>query len=66
MCNAKMIICALGGVSKVAKDFGFSVQRVCNWGARGIPPSVILGHPGFAKALAEAGYEHKQDERPAA
>jgi len=66
MCNAKLIIAALGGASKVAKDYGFSAQRVCNWGLRGIPASVILGNPGFARALAEAGYEHKQEERSAA
>lgn len=66
MCNCKLIIAALGGPTKVAKDYGFSVQRVCNWGLRGIPPAVILGNPGFAKALAGAGYEHRQEERAAA
>lgn len=57
MCNAKLIISSLGGPSKVARDYGFSVQRVCNWGMRGIPPAVLVDYPQFAKALADAGYQ---------
>lgn len=66
MCNTKVIIAALGGPTKVAKDHGFSVQRVCNWGLRGIPPAVILQNPRFSMALAEAGYVHNQEDRSAA
>jgi hypothetical protein len=56
MCKDKTIIDALGGPSKVAKDFGFSVQRVSNWGRRGIPADVILDTPMFADRLRDAGY----------
>lgn len=59
MCKSKDIIKSLGGPSKVAKDFGFSVQRVCNWGIRGIPADVILSNPEFARRLYLAGYERQ-------
>ena len=61
MCKDKDIINLLGGPSKVAKDFGFSVQRVCNWGVRGIPADVILDSPEFAAKIYEAGYERKMN-----
>ena len=36
----------LGGVSRVAKLLGFSLQRVQNWVGRGaIPPAVKLAYP---------------------
>ncbi|HND81666.1 MAG TPA: hypothetical protein PLS39_14860 [Accumulibacter sp.] len=57
MCNSKSVIAALGGPSRVAKEYGFSVQRVCNWGVRGIPASVILENSRFADALLAAGYK---------
>lgn len=57
MCKDRDIINSLGGPSKVAKDFGFSVQRVCNWGVRGIPADVILDNKDFATRLFDAGYE---------
>ena len=56
MCNAKSIISALGGPSHVAKTYGFKPQRVCNWGKRGIPDSILLDHPEFSSALFLAGY----------
>ena len=60
MCKDKLIINRLGGPSKVAKEFGFSVQRVSNWGVRGIPADVILDNPKFAKRIAEAGYTRQE------
>lgn len=57
MCNNRSAIYALGGPSKVARDYGFKVQRVCNWGTRGIPARVILDNEAFAKALEKAGYD---------
>jgi len=40
--NDAELIQKLGGVAKVAALTGFSVQRVQNWLARGIPASVKL------------------------
>jgi hypothetical protein len=56
MCNAKKAIHALGGPSAVAKAHGLTVQRVCNWGARGIPDAILLDHPLLADQLRAAGY----------
>ena len=64
MCNAKHVISLLGGPARVAKEFGFSIQRVSNWGARGIPPAVIVDHPAFARALRDAGYERNGRRLP--
>ena len=36
------IINSMGGVSAVAKRFGFSKQRVHNWLRLGIPPQIYL------------------------
>lgn len=59
----KMVIAALGGPSRVATDYGFSVQRVCNWYRRGIPATVILDNPGFAGAIFAAGYRRNEEVR---
>lgn len=56
MCKDREIIKLLGGPTKVARDYGFSVQRVSNWGERGIPAFVILDNPKFAAALRKSGY----------
>lgn len=56
MCNARTAIEALGGPSVIAKTYGLKVQRVCNWGVRGIPSSVLLDYPDLADALRRAGY----------
>ena len=56
MCNARTAIEALGGPSAVAKAYGLKVQRVWNWGVRGIPSSVLLDYPELADALRRAGY----------
>jgi hypothetical protein len=40
-----LLIAALGGPAKVASELGWSVQRVHNWKARGIPPAVKLARP---------------------
>lgn len=56
MCNARAAIEALGGPSAVAKAYGLKVQRVCNWGVRGVPASVLLDYPDLADALRSAGY----------
>ena len=50
----------MGGPSKVARDYGFSVQQVCNWSVRGVPARVILDNESFAQALYQAGYERKK------
>ena len=50
----------MGGPSKVARDYGFSVQQVCNWAVRGVPARVILDNELFAQALYQAGYERKK------
>ena len=60
MCKDRGIIKLLGGPSKVARDYGFSVQRVCNWGDRGIPADVILDNPTFASALRKVGYSREK------
>ena len=56
MCNAKQAIQALGGPSAIAKAHGLTVQRVCNWGARGIPDAILLDYPLLAKQLCSVGY----------
>jgi hypothetical protein len=65
MCNSKSVIAALGGPSQVAKQYGFSVQRVCNWGVRGIPASVIIENPVFAEAIRAAGYRRNVEAQQA-
>ena len=60
MCKDRDIIRLLGGPSKVAREYGFSVQRVSNWGERGIPAEVILDNPKFASALRKAGYSREK------
>ena len=35
---ANTVIEALGGTMEVAKLFGYTEQRVCNWRKRGLPP----------------------------
>ena len=50
----------MGGPSKVARDYGFSVQQVCNWAIRGVPARILLDNEDFSKALYSAGYERKK------
>ena len=45
MSSDKELIEDLGGSTKLAKRLGYSVQRVENWKARGIPAQVRLDHP---------------------
>jgi len=52
----------MGGPSKVARDYGFTVQQVCNWTVRGVPARVILDNAEFAQALANAGYERSKKQ----
>lgn len=66
MCKAISAIKALGGPSQVAREFGFSVQRVSNWSKRGIPADVILDNPTFAQQLFAAGYVRKPADEQAA
>lgn len=54
--QSRQVIIDLGGPSAVAKRFGFKLQRVCNWQARGIPDEVVFRNPQFARSLADAGY----------
>ncbi|WP_353849877.1 YdaS family helix-turn-helix protein [Accumulibacter sp.] len=60
MCTLRSAIASMGGPSKVARDYGFSVQQVCNWAVRGVPARVILDNESFAQALYQAGYERKK------
>lgn len=60
MCTLRSVIASMGGPSKVARDYGFSVQQVCNWAVRGVPARVILDNESFAQALYQAGYERKK------
>lgn len=62
MCTIRSAIVSMGGPSKVARDFGFSVQQVCNWAVRGVPARVILDNERFAQALANAGYERPRKQ----
>lgn len=39
------LIDGLGGPAKLAKQLGYSAQRVHNWLTRGIPPKVKLERP---------------------
>lgn len=45
MTSDKELIESLGGSAKVAMRLGYSIQRVENWKARGIPAQVRLDHP---------------------
>lgn len=45
MTSDKELIESLGGSAKLAARLGYSVQRVENWKARGIPAQVRLDHP---------------------
>ncbi len=57
MFRDRPIIKALGGPAEVARKFGYSVQRVSNWGRRGIPSTELLDNQKFAAALKRAGYQ---------
>lgn len=44
------VIAALGGPAKLARRLGYDtsaggINRVSNWGRRGIPPQVRIDHP---------------------
>lgn len=60
MCTVRSAIANMGGPSKVARDYGFSVQQVCNWAVRGVPARILLDNQAFSKALYSAGYERKK------
>ncbi len=60
MSTVRSVIVSMGGPSKVARDYGFSVQQVCNWAVRGVPARVILDNESFAQAGYQAGYERKK------
>ena len=60
MSTVRSVIVSMGGPSKVARDYGFSVQQFCNWAVRGVPARVILDNEAFAQALYQAGYERKK------
>lgn len=62
MCTLRSAIVSMGGPSKVARDYGFTVQQVCNWAVRGVPARVILDNEDFAQALTNAGYERNKKQ----
>jgi hypothetical protein len=45
MTSDKELIKSLGGSAKLAQRLGYSIQRVENWKARGIPAQVRLDNP---------------------
>lgn len=59
----RMIIKSLGGPAVVARNFGYSVQQVSNWGRRGIPAKEIVENQPFATALKRAGYKRVCNSR---
>lgn len=46
----------------MARDYGFTVQQVCNWAVRGVPARVILENDEFAKAITMAGYKRPKKQ----
>lgn len=52
----KEAIDKMGGAPVVAKRYGYSNSRVCNWTRRGIPSRVLLDDKRLARALKAAGY----------
>lgn len=55
--NEKQAIDGLGGPAVVAKRYGYSNSRVCNWIVRGIPSRVLLDDKRLARALKSKGYQ---------
>lgn len=47
MKSDKELIEKLGGVSAVARFFGYNYNTVYNWTYRGIPPKVKVDHPDY-------------------
>lgn len=55
--NEREAIAKLGGLSAVARRYGYSAGQVGNWARRGIPLHVLMDNKRLASALKAAGYE---------
>jgi len=55
--NEREAIAKLGGLSAIAKRYGYSAGQIGNWLRRGIPAHVIADDQRLARALKRAGYE---------
>lgn len=55
--NEREAIAKLGGLSAIAKRYGYSSGQVGNWMRRGIPLHVLMNDKSLVRALKRAGYE---------
>lgn len=53
----RLVVQKMGGLSAIAKRYGYTAGQIGNWLRRGIPAHVIADDQRLARALKRAGYE---------
>lgn len=64
MTNDKETIEHLGNSAHVARELGYTVQRVQNWKKRGIPAKVKLARPDLFPVERQVPLKRRRDDKP--